>query len=50
MPEPVAAIRPYRPDDAKLVLFMVGKANLQALAVANNKGLYLSLLFRLVTF
>jgi len=38
MPLPSAVIRPYEPKDKKLVLFMVGKANLQPLAVANNNG------------
>lgn len=38
MAGPVAHIRPYAPEDRKLVQFMVGKANLQALAVANNKS------------
>lgn len=33
-----ARIRPYAAADQKLVLFMVGKANMQALATANNKG------------
>ncbi|KIM48156.1 hypothetical protein M413DRAFT_439880 [Hebeloma cylindrosporum] len=37
MASPVAAIRNYEPSDKKLVHFMVGKSNLQALAVANNK-------------
>ena len=38
MAPPVALIRNYEPSDKKLVHFMVGKANLQALAVANNKS------------
>lgn len=38
MASPVALIRNYEPSDKKLVQFMVGKANLQALAVANNKS------------
>ncbi|KAH9486888.1 hypothetical protein JR316_0000953 [Psilocybe cubensis] len=38
MADPVAQIRPYSPEDRKLVQFMVSKANLQALAVANNKA------------
>ena len=33
-----ARIRPYAESDQKLVLFMTGKANMQALAIANNKG------------
>ncbi|KAF4623429.1 hypothetical protein D9613_001853 [Agrocybe pediades] len=37
MPQSNAVIRLYEPKDKKLVQFMVGKANLQALAVANNK-------------
>ncbi|KDR85042.1 hypothetical protein GALMADRAFT_83372 [Galerina marginata CBS 339.88] len=36
MAEAEARIRPYAADDQKLVLFMVGKANLQSLAIANN--------------
>jgi len=35
---PEALIRPYAARDLKLVKFMVGKANLQSLAVANNKS------------
>lgn len=39
MPEPVAQIRPYEAADDKLVRFMIGKANLGVLAVANNRGI-----------
>ncbi|KAJ3507709.1 hypothetical protein NLJ89_g6151 [Agrocybe chaxingu] len=37
MADSVARIRPYEPADKTLVQFMVSKANLQGLAVANNK-------------
>ncbi|KAF5374978.1 hypothetical protein D9758_000232 [Tetrapyrgos nigripes] len=35
----VAQIRPYEPRDAKDVIFAVGKANMQLLAVANMKAI-----------
>lgn len=38
MDAPPFAIRPYAADDRKLALFMISKANFQALAVANNKS------------
>ncbi|KAL0951113.1 hypothetical protein HGRIS_007850 [Hohenbuehelia grisea] len=36
MVEPSAQIRPYKPDDFKLVQFVISKANMEQLAVANN--------------
>jgi hypothetical protein len=38
MVEHEAVIRPYRSDDEKLVKFTVGKAIMEALAVANRRG------------
>ena len=39
MSEPInAQIRPYESKDSKLVHFLIGKANLAVLAVANNRG------------
>lgn len=38
MAHPVAEIRPYTANDRKLVQFMVGKSNMEALAVANNRS------------
>ena len=41
MPEaPGAHIRPYENKDSRLVHFLIGKANLGVLAVANNRGVY----------
>ncbi|KAF9015198.1 hypothetical protein BDQ17DRAFT_1385982 [Cyathus striatus] len=37
MAQPQARIRPFTPADDKLALFVIGKANLETLAVANNK-------------
>lgn len=38
MVEPKAIIRAYRPDDEKLVKFMLGLAAMEGLAVANRRG------------
>ena len=41
MPEsPGAHIRPYETKDSRLVHFLIGKANLSVLAVANSRGVY----------
>ena len=40
MVQPVAKIRQYEPSDEKLVLFTVGKANLELLAAANSRGTF----------
>lgn len=46
MPEPLGAhIRPYETKDSRLVHFLIGKANLSVLAVANNRGVYSISLF-----
>ena len=39
--DPLAAeIRPYAAEDSKLALFIVGKANMEQLAEANNRGVW----------
>ncbi|KAH7883638.1 hypothetical protein F5I97DRAFT_1813751 [Phlebopus sp. FC_14] len=38
MVEPQARIRPYHPDDEKLVKFTIGKAAMEGLAVANRRA------------
>jgi hypothetical protein len=38
MVEPIARIRPFVLSDDKLVRFLIGKANMESLAVANRKG------------
>ena len=38
MDAPSFNIRRYAADDRKLAMFMISKANFQALAVANNKS------------
>lgn len=40
MVEPAAKIRPFKPSDEKLVRFIIAKANLEPLAVANHRGEY----------
>jgi len=40
MDPPAAEIRPYTAEDRKLTLFIVGKANMEQLAVANNRGVW----------
>lgn len=42
MVEPKAIIRTYKPDDEKLVKFMLGLAAMEGLAVANKRGKPLS--------
>lgn len=42
MVEPVARIRLYQPEDKKLVQFIIGKDDMEALAVANKRGMCLS--------
>jgi hypothetical protein len=37
---PAAEIRPYTAEDSKLALFIVGKSNMEQLAVANNRGVW----------
>ena len=40
MAEPLEAhIRPFLPSDTKQVRFVIGKANMTALAVANRQGM-----------
>jgi hypothetical protein len=42
MPEPKPArIRPYKPSDEKPVRFMIGQAQMEALAYANNRSTFL---------
>ncbi|KAJ2914879.1 hypothetical protein MD484_g5547, partial [Candolleomyces efflorescens] len=38
MSQEVAAIRPYTPQDEKLIRFRIGKANMELLASANNQA------------
>ena len=40
MSVPNAQIRPYRPDDNKVVKLALGKAHTEGLAVANQRGVY----------
>jgi len=39
MSVPNAQIRPYRPDDDKVVKFALGMAHTEGLAVANRRGM-----------
>ncbi|KZT06924.1 uncharacterized protein LAESUDRAFT_749833 [Laetiporus sulphureus 93-53] len=47
MAMPVARIRPFQPSDEKLVHFMIGKANMDALAVANRQAYFHPLILAL---
>jgi len=38
MVQPTARIRPYEPSDDKEVRFIIGKTNMEPLAVANQRG------------
>jgi hypothetical protein len=38
MADATAKIRPYTASDRKLVVFKIGKSNMEALAVANSKS------------
>lgn len=38
MAEPIARIRAYEDDDNKQVRFVIGKSNLESLAIANRRG------------
>lgn len=40
MPQPTAEIRLYKATDEKLARFMIGKASMESLAVANRRGEY----------
>jgi hypothetical protein len=46
MDEPVARIRPFEPSDDKEVRFIIGKSNMEYLAVANSSGEFILPIFQ----
>lgn len=42
MVEPAARIRAFKPADKDLVQFMIGKGDMEPLAIANRQGMYRS--------